>query len=108
MGGPAGKAKAAKTPLHLLPPAALEKISWAMKEGADKYGAADWRRSGIDAAAYIGAMMRHLQAWAAGEDLDASGNHHLAHVAAGAMVVLDAIHTGCLRDDRPYAEDNHE
>ncbi len=92
-----------KVPMHLLPPEALEVISLAMLNGALKYGAGDWRRSGISAAEYIGATMRHLQAYAGGEDKDPeSGHPHLAHAAASLMVMLDAGFSGVLQDDRPY------
>lgn len=94
-----------KVPMQLLPPVALEEIAMAMQNGAEKYGAGDWRRSGISAAHYVGATMRHLQAYARGERNDPeSGFMHLAHAAASLMVMLDADASGALNMDLPYEE----
>lgn len=96
-------AKRAKTQLQLLPPLSLELIALCMQEGAEKYGVANWRETGIHASDYIGAAMRHLQSWAGGEDIDpTSGRPHLAHLGACAMVMLDALVYGAMEDDRPY------
>lgn len=99
-------AKRAKTQLQLLPPLPLELIALCMQDGAKKYGVANWRQTGIQASDYIGACMRHLQAWANGEDLDqgpgGSGNPHLAHLGACVLVMLDALAYGAMEDDRPY------
>ena len=91
----------AKTPLHLLPPYALALIAWAHKEGAEKYGAWNWRKTGVCATTYIGAIMRHLAAWQDGEDNDPdSGLSHIAKIGACCNILLDAEHCGKLVDDR--------
>jgi hypothetical protein len=91
----------AKTPLHLLPPYALAQIAWAHKEGAEKYGAWNWRQTGVCATTYIGAIMRHLAAWQDGEDNDPdSGLSHIAKIGACCNILLDAEHCGRLVDDR--------
>lgn len=100
---PKGHAGSLKAPLHLLPPTALEEISWALKHGADKYGRANWRDNKVCATTYVGAMLRHLGAWQDGEDIDAlpgSGRSHLASVAACVCILLDAEKCGTLVDDR--------
>tara|TARA_Y100000996_G_scaffold415483_1_gene410483 strand:+ start:2177 stop:2530 length:354 start_codon:yes stop_codon:yes gene_type:complete len=98
---PKGQAGAKKAPMHLLPPRALEEAAWAHKLGADKYGAYNWRDTGVCATTYISAIMRHLNAWRDGEDDDPeSGKSHLAHVICSANILLDASHCDTLQDDR--------
>lgn len=91
-----------KCPMHLLPPVALELAAWAHNEGALKYGPYNWRNSGVKASTYQGAILRHLSAWARGENTDkGSGVSHLAHIIASCNLLLDAEHCGKLEDDRP-------
>jgi hypothetical protein len=46
-------------------------------------------------------MMRHLNAWRDGEDLDPeSGISHLAHIACSCNILLDADYCDTLQDDR--------
>jgi hypothetical protein len=73
-----------------------------MELGAKKYGPFNWRDTPIGHTPYISAMFRHLIAFASGEDLDPeSGQPHLAHIASGAMILLDAREVGSAKDDRP-------
>lgn len=67
--------------MDLLPPKPLETLSEVYGMGAKKYDDTNyikgyaWRLS-------LGAMMRHINLWAQGEDLDEeSGLNHLAHAA---------------------------
>jgi hypothetical protein len=92
----------AKPPISLIPPSALIHIALAMKNGADKYGAYNWRANNVQAMIYVDAAMRHLIQWIDGEeDADDSGVHHLAHAAACCAILLDAIEGGNLIDNRP-------
>jgi len=105
---PKGAAGNKKAPLHLIPPTAMEKIAWAHKLGADKYGPYNWRETKVCATTYIAAMMRHLNAWRDGEDLDPeSGITHLAHVVASCNILMDAAACNTLQDDR-YRKDPEE
>jgi hypothetical protein len=98
---PKGEAGNKKAPMHLLPPYALEQCSWVHKLGASKYGAYNWRDTGVCATTYVSAIMRHLNAWRDGEDLDPeSGISHIAHIAASCNILLDAAHCDKLQDDR--------
>lgn len=74
----------------------------AMMDGAAKYGPFNWRDNAVVASIYVDALMRHAAAWFDGEELATdSGVHHLGHVVANAAILLDALETGNLIDDRP-------
>lgn len=91
-----------KPQLWLVPPSALIHEAMAMKNGADKYGAYNWRLKKVRAVIYIDAALRHLQQYLDGEDVaEDSKCHHLAHARACCGIVLDALETGNLVDDRP-------
>jgi hypothetical protein len=98
---PKGAAGAKKAPMWLLPASAMRETAWVHKHGATKYLPYNWRESGVCASTYISAIMRHLDQWRDGEDMDAeSGYSHIAHIAASCNILLDAQHCGKLRDDR--------
>jgi hypothetical protein len=100
---PKGEAGKLKCPLHLLPPVALSQTAWVMALGAAKYGPWNWRNSKVEAMTYVGAILRHMSAWASGEDLDPeSGQSHIAHIAAGCNILMDAASIGHLIDNRPH------
>jgi len=105
---PKGEAGSKKAPMWLLPPVALEQTAWVHKLGNDKYGPFNWRATGVCATTYVSAIMRHLNAWRDGEDLDPeSGISHIAHIATSCNILLDAAACGTLQDDRnkrPAAE----
>lgn len=67
----------------------------------ERYGAFNWRKTGVCATTYVNAILRHLNAWRDGEDLDPeSGISHLAHIACGCNILLDADYCNTLQDDR--------
>jgi len=91
-----------KPQLNLIPPSAQILESVVMALGAEKYGPFNWRESAVRASIYVAAAMRHLLAWADGQNEDKeSGVSHLAHVRACMGIVLDAQSIGKLEDDRP-------
>jgi hypothetical protein len=91
-----------KPSLHLIPPAAEVLESCVMALGAKKYGAFNWRSSKVKASIYVAAARRHLLQWFDGEDDDPeSGVSHLAHARACMGILLDALATNQLVDDRP-------
>jgi len=91
-----------KCPLHLVPPALAIGVAEAMKNGADKYGAFNFRDSKIAASVYTGAILRHLYAYMDGEDnASDSGIHHLKHIGASIALMLDSMAAGTYDDDRP-------
>jgi len=91
-----------KVPMHLIPPVAAIEEAAVMGLGAKKYGAYNWLENHVDASTYIAAIERHLKTWQTGEDVDPeSGCSHLAHVRACCGILLDALYSGSLVDDRP-------
>lgn len=99
---PKDRVGAHKPPLHLIPPAAELLESMVMALGAKKYGAFNWRTSSVKASIYVAAARRHLLQWFDGQDDDPeSGVSHLAHARACLGILLDAIATNHLVDDRP-------
>jgi hypothetical protein len=88
--------------LSVVPAASLIHEALAMRNGAKKYGAYNWRSKEVRASVYADAMMRHLMDYWDGDNTDAeSGCHPLAHAKACAGIILDALETGNLVDDRP-------
>jgi len=91
-----------KVPLRLIPPVAKAHIAEAMRNGAEKYGPYNWRTRSVATSVYIDAAQRHLDAYWDREDMAPdSGVHHLAHVAACCAILLDALESDNLIDDRP-------
>ena len=101
---PKDRVGAGKPPLHLIPPAAEILEAVVMGLGARKYGEYNWRTSKVRATVYIAAAKRHLAQWLDGQDDDSESSvSHLAHARACLGVLLDAIATGNVIDDRPTA-----
>jgi len=101
---PKAAAGAAKPSIAVIPSSALYAAAAAHMDGAYKYGAHNWRISGVRASTYYAAVQRHLQAWWEGEQLaDDSGIPHLGHALACINILIDAETCGKLTDDRPPA-----
>lgn len=87
---------------HLPLPAAIE-VNRALEDGVLKYGAANWRATGVAASVYVDAALRHLAQWYDGgqENANDSGVHNLGHAMACLAILIDAQANGKLVDDRP-------
>jgi hypothetical protein len=97
--------KDGKAPLEYLVTEVWPEDARVHKSGADKYGKSNWLVDKILASTYKGAMLRHLKAWAEGEDLDPeSGESHLTHIRACCAIVRSAEMHGTLIDDRKFVE----
>lgn len=95
---------AKKVKRSLIPASAQIHESRAFENGADKYGAYNWRRKKVRASIYVDATIRHLiDAWfdSREEVAEDSGVHHLGHARACLAILIDAMETGNLIDDRP-------
>jgi hypothetical protein len=91
-----------KVPLWLLSP--IAKAEWAQAQfvGQVKYGSWNWRVAGVRASTYLSAIERHLDAYKSGEDRDPTdGTSHFGNIMACAAIMIDAIASNKLTDDRP-------
>ncbi|MFY7953998.1 MAG: dATP/dGTP diphosphohydrolase domain-containing protein [Armatimonadaceae bacterium] len=94
----------AKPPLSLIPATALVHMAEGFRDGAAKYGPANWRKDPVSTSTYLNAAYRHIAAWQDGEECDpVSGVHHLGHAADCLAILMDAQACGTLLDDRPPA-----
>ncbi len=93
---------AKKPRLSLVSPVGLVYEALAMANGADKYGPYNWRDKKVQAMIYLEACMRHLLAWQDGEEVaEDSQVHHLGHAKACIGILIDALETDSLIDNRP-------
>lgn len=84
------KHDAGKPMMELIPPRAELELAKALTFGAEKYGAENWRKVEQLERRYMGAAMRHLNAFRQGETLDAeSGLHHLAHAMCCLAFIIE-------------------
>jgi hypothetical protein len=97
------KHDAGKNQLELICPYAIEELGQVLTFGAQKYSGWNWAK-GMSYARLIGAALRHLFAYARGEDLDPeTGLCHVAHAMCCCMFILG------LRKRRPGKDDDrHE
>ena len=90
-----------KFSLSILPAAGLVCLEAPFRDGASKYGPANWRDQPISGRVYLDAAFRHLLLYAAGQDVtDDTGICHVAAAASNLLILLDAREVGSLKDDR--------
>lgn len=91
-----------KPNVTLVPSTAILYCAKVMELGAKKYGAYNWRANAVNRTVYLAAAMRHIMQSLDGEELDPeSGMPHEASAMACMAIILDALATGNLIDDRP-------
>lgn len=91
-----------KLPLHLVPDTLDIYAAAAFAEGDSKYGGYNWRIAGVRASVYYSALMRHMKKWWNGQWADPKTQvPHLANAVACLGIIVDAIETDKLVDDRP-------
>lgn len=91
-----------KFPMSAVPACVIGEVGVAMLEGALKYGAFNYRKTGIEASTYYDAVNRHIKAWWEGEDYDAdSGMSHIIKAITTLIVMRDSMINGNLVDNRP-------
>lgn len=91
----------ASIPLNLWSPLASAYGALGLYNGSLKYGAGNFCNTPVEASIYIAAAMRHLSAWAAGEEFDpADGVPNLGGVLANIAILLESRAAGKLIDDR--------
>lgn len=92
----------AKPSVTLIPGPALIHCALAFRDGATKYGPANWRVDPVTASTYTDAAFRHLLDYWDGEDRASDSKVlHLAHAMACLAILIDAQEQGTLKDDRP-------
>ena len=101
-GDPKGEAGASKPGLSNISPVAQFYEGAVMEKGAVKYGAYNWADHYMKASTYYNAILRHLNQWWLGEDIDPdSGLPHMAHLRASTGIILDQQAADRMIDDRP-------
>ena len=74
---------------HLLPFKQVGMIVDVLTFGAKKYAPNQWQSVPDGRNSYMSAALRHIAAWAEGENLDSeSGLHHLAHAGCCLLFLL--------------------
>lgn len=95
-----------KLPLHLWPESATAFGCIGLLNGMAKYGRANWRHAGVRPSIYVDAAKRHLTDWFEGNDVDPEdGVHNLAGALACIAILVDAMVTDKINDDRNYNGD---
>lgn len=101
-----------KVNLALMPSAAVIRMCEALQFGAFQapradgqppgYGQFNWRETKVEAMTYIAAAQRHMLDWVDGEELAPDSlKHHLGHALASLAILVDALETDNLIDNRP-------
>ena len=89
-----------KPPITLLDRDFIEGTAQVMRFGAEKYGRHNWC-GGMEHTRLADAAMRHIIAWASGEDLDPeSGLPHIDHASASLNMLRGNLRLHPGMDDR--------
>jgi len=96
----AKKFDSGKAPISLIPREALEQEAMVLLYGANKYGKYNWKQ-GMEYSRFIDASLRHIIAFASGENLDPeSGLSHLAAARCSLGFLIHYIENQLGTDDR--------
>jgi len=91
MTSPGVKWDSGKPDYSLLPWKALNEVVQVLTYGAAKYSRDNWRRVPDMKSRYLAASLRHITAWAGGEERDPESRiHHLAHAIVSLMFLLQS------------------
>lgn len=94
-----------KSPLALIPSQPLNEVADVLGFGASKYGPNNWRSDGENTewSRTYSSILRHLNAFWDGEDLDPeSGHKHLAHACTQLFILIQHINDGHHKMDDRY------
>ena len=79
----------AKPRWSLLPAGTIAEVIDVLEYGAKKYAPDNWQKVPFSHERYYDALMRHVQAWWAGEKYDPeTGRLHLAHAACCILFLM--------------------
>lgn len=102
---PGKKYDAGKPEMDLLCPFAIEELAKVLTFGREKYDAWNWSK-GIKISRLIAAMLRHVFAYARGEDHDPETDlHHMAHAMCCCMFIIGMPHYVGGQDDRIFRKE---
>jgi hypothetical protein len=89
-----------KSRWELLPFDSIEEIAKVLDFGAKKYGDRNWEL-GFNWTRLVGSLLRHVSAWAMGQDKDPeTGLSHLAHAGCNLLFLLTFELRSIGKDDR--------
>ena len=89
-----------KLPMDLISVPAMRGLAEVLRHGAEKYDKHNWAK-GMDWSRMYGACLRHITAWANGEDKDPeSGLSHVDHALCCLMFLTTYVKCGLGTDDR--------
>jgi len=90
-----------KPALQYVPGQAMEQMGHAFAYGARKYGASNYKVSGLEVSRCIGAALRHIYKFNDGVDKDEeSGHSHLGHAMAAIAMAIYMLDQHPSLDDR--------
>ena len=90
-----------KARIDLAAPEMIFAMADILTFGAQKYGERNWEK-GMAWGRLFGALMRHMWAWWAGEQIDAeTGKSHLWHASCCLMFLVAYQQRKSATDDRP-------
>lgn len=99
--GSGARYNSGKVRYELIPTHLLESTARVLDYGTMKYAEWNWAK-GMDYSVPIGCMKRHLAAIERGEDIDPeSGERHIGHVIANALMLEHYMNVYPQMDDRP-------
>lgn len=88
----------------LVPVSFVRAVATILTHGAKKYDDNNWRH-GMRWGRVYAAMMRHIEDWRAGEDIDPeSGHHHLWHAACNLAFLIEYTQQYPEGDDRFHVQ----
>ena len=110
--GSGARYNSGKTRFDLIPLTSLKSCANVFEFGAKKYAPWNWAK-GMPWSVPYACMLRHLEAWYRGEDIDPeSGESHLGHVMCNLVMLIHYEEFYREGDDRPpkylFANDNEE
>jgi hypothetical protein len=88
-----------KLRFDLIPHEAMRGMALGFTIGAEKHAPNGWQTGG-DRAHYYGAILRHANAWLAGQEFDADGKHHMDGVMCSAAILRAMCARGIGEDTR--------
>lgn len=99
---PKDRIGATKVDFTLCPSTAYTAWALAQMDGANKYGAYNWRIEPIQLRTYIGAIQRHALDFLEDEHVALDSLiEHMGHIMSSAAIIIDAMRAGTFVDDRP-------